>query len=132
MNLIVDTHVFLWATISPKKIPQKVKGLLLDPENTKMVSTVTFWEIALKYQLGKLNLMGISPDQLPEIAKKSGFEILNLDADTAASFYKLPKIKDKDPFDRMLAWQAITKDCFLLTKDSDFTGYNKYGLKTVW
>lgn len=132
MILLVDTHVFLWTIFSPKKISRKVKDLLLDPENTKMVSTVTFWEISLKYQLGKLDLKDTFPDQLPEVAKKSGFEILNLDADTAVSFYKLPKLKNKDPFDRMLAWQVISQDYSLLTKDSDFTSYKKYGLKTIW
>ena len=94
-----------------------------------MVSAVTFWEISLKYQLGKLDLTGILPDALPAIAKKTGFEILQLDADTASAFYKLPKLKDKDPFDRMLTWQSIREDCHLLTEDDDFAKYQDYGLK---
>ena len=50
----------------------------------------------------------------------------------SASDYKLPKLKSKDPFDRMLAWQAICKGCILLTKDSDFADYRNHELKTVW
>lgn len=132
MSYLVDTHVFLWAMFSPKKISKKVKEILLNPEQTKLVSAVTFWEISLKYQLGKIDLTGIFPDELPKVAKEAGFEILHLDCDSAASFYELPKLQNKDPFDRMLAWQAICQDCHLLTKDSGFTDYGNCGLKTVW
>lgn len=132
MNYLVDTHIFLWTVLSSRKIPKKIKDILFDPEQTKIVSAITFWEISLKYQLGKIKLIGILPDQLPAIAKETGFEILNLDPDTASSFYKLPKLKNKDPFDRMLAWQAIQQDCYLLTKDQDFSEYKDYGLKVVW
>lgn len=72
------------------------------------------------------------PDNLPVIAKDAGFEILNLDIDTVSSFYKLPKLKDKDPFDRMLTWQAICQGYHLLTKDPDFAYYKNHGLKTIW
>lgn len=132
MNLLIDTHVFLWILFAPKKISKRVKDLLSDPENAKYISAITFWEISLKYQLGKLKLAGFLPDELPSTAQKIGFEILNLDVEIASTFYQLPKIKDKDPFDRMLAWQAICQDCTLLTKDLSFAGYRNYGLKTIW
>lgn len=132
MKLLVDTHVFLWVVFSPKKISGKAKDLLLNKELIKTVSAITFWEISLKFKLDKLKLTGVLPDELPVIAKETGFEILNLDGDTAASFYQLPRIKDKDPFDRMLAWQAMREGCYLLTKDLGFAGYQNYGLKTIW
>lgn len=132
MKLLIDTHVFLWIIFAPKKLSGKTKDLLSDPEIAKYISAITFWEISLKYQLGKLKLAGFLPDELPLVAQKIGFEILNLDAETTSAFYQLPKIKDKDPFDRMLAWQAICQDCTLLTKDLSFTGYKNYGLKTIW
>jgi len=132
VNYLVDTHVFLWAELSPKKISKKVKDILLNEESTKYVSTMTFWEISLKFSLGKIDLKGILPDKLPAIAKDTGFEILNLDAQTASTFYQLPKIKNKDPFDRILAWQAIREDCFLLTHDKELAGYKDYGLRVIW
>lgn len=132
MKYLVDTHIFLWSILSPKKISKSVKDILLDSQVSKYVSAITFWEISLKYQLGKIDLKGVLSDQLPEIAKDSGFEILDLNADTAASFYKLPKMPNKDPFDRMLAWQAIDKDFHLLTKDQDLADYKDHGLKIVW
>lgn len=93
---------------------------------------ITFWEISLKYSLGKIDLRGVLPDGLPAIAKDTGLEILNLDSDTASTFYKLSKIGQKDPFDRMLAWQAIREDCVLLTRDKEFSGYKADGLNIVW
>lgn len=132
MTYILDTHIFLWSIFSPKKISKRIKNVLSDLQVLKYISIITFWEISLKYQLGKMDLTGIFPDELPAIAKDSGFGILDIDADTAASFYKLPKLQNKDPFDRMLAWQAIKKDFYLLTKDRNFADFKAFGLKTVW
>lgn len=132
MNYIVDTHIFLWSIIAPKKVSQKSKKILNDLESTKFISVITLWEISLKFSLDKLDLVGISPDELPEIAKKANFDIIDLDIKTASSYYKLPKTRHKDPFDRMLAWQAINRDCYLLTEDKDFTEYKDQGLKIAW
>lgn len=132
MSYLVDTHIFLWSVISPKKISQKINKILNDPEPAKYISILSFWEISLKFSLGKINLVGILPEELPDIAKKANFDIVDLDVKTASSYHKLPKFKHKDPFDRMLAWQAISSDFQLLTKDRDFAGYQDYGLKVVW
>ncbi len=132
MKYLVDTHLFLWTAVSPKKISQQVRAILLDPELTKYVSIITFWEISLKFSLGKIDLRGILPDKLPAIAKDTGFEILNLDLDTVSTFHKLPRIDHRDPFDRMLAWQAIREECVLITRDKDFSGYKDEGLSIVW
>ncbi|MBI2596637.1 type II toxin-antitoxin system VapC family toxin [Candidatus Daviesbacteria bacterium] len=132
MNYLIDTHLFLWALFSSKKISNSVKKILLNPQDAKYISAVTFWEISLKFQLKKIELKGALPDELPNQAQKIGFEILNLDSETVSSFYKLPIIKNRDPFDRMLAWQAINKDYCLLTQDPDFAEYRDHGLKVIW
>ena len=71
------------------------------------------------------------PDNLPALAKETGFEFLPLDIYTASSFYQLPKLENKDPFDRMLTWQAIKKDFIFMTKDKGVVDYKEYGLKLV-
>jgi len=65
-----------------------------------------------------LELEGISPDEFPEFANKMSFELLSLSAEDAASFYHLPPITHKDPFDRMLIWQAIREKMVLISEDS--------------
>lgn len=132
MSYLVDTHIFLWSVISPKKISQTIRKILNDPEPTKYISVLSFWEISLKFSLDKIDLVGILPEELPLIAKKANFDIINLDSKIASSYYKLPKSKNKDPFDRMLAWQAINKEYYLLTKDQEFADYKDHGLKIIW
>ena len=131
MKYLIDTHVFLWSLFSPEKIPRAIAKIIKEPGNRIFVSTITFWEIALKFSLKKLELEGIAPGDLPEFANKMNFEILNLSAEDAASFYHLPRISHKDPFDRMLIWQAIRGEMVLISKDSKISVYKNYGLKIL-
>lgn len=131
MSYLVDTHIFLWSIISPKKILAKISKILNDPEPTKFISVLSFWEISLKFSLDNIDLVGISPDELPDISKKANFDIIDLDVATASSYHKLPKTTNKDPFDRMLAWQAINHNYTLLTQDKGFADFKTHGLKTI-
>lgn len=132
MIYLVDTHIFLWSILSPKKISQKISKILKDPEPAKYISVLSFWEISLKFSLDKIDLVGVLPDELPDIAKKANFDILDIDVKTVSSYHKLPYGRNKDPFDRMLAWQAIRYGYSLLTQDSDFADYKIHGLKIVY
>ena len=131
MKYLIDTHIFLWSLFSPGKISRHAAKIIKDPANRIIVSTITFWEISLKYSLNKLELEGITPDELPEFASKMNFELLSLNAAEAASFYHLPRITHKDPFDRMLIWQAIREKMVLISKDSKIEAYEDYGLKVL-
>lgn len=93
--------------------------------------SITLWEISLKYALGKLTL-GCKPDDLLKIIDDMGFEKLILSHKEAALFYQLPKFAHKDPFDRMLIWQAVSNDLILISKDGQFDQYSQYGLNVIW
>ena len=95
------------------------------------MSTVTFWEISLKYSLNKLELKGITPDELPGYAKRMNFETLNLNTDDAASFCHLPRTPHRDPFDRMIIWQAIRGEMTLISKNSKLPAYQKFDLSLL-
>ena len=131
MKYLIDTHIFLWSLFSPEQISPHVAKTIKEPGNRIFVSTISFWEIALKFSLNKLELEGITPDELPEFANKMSFELLNLSAEDAASFYHPPRITHKDPFDRMLIWQAIREKMVLISKDSKIAAYEDYGLKIL-
>ncbi len=131
MKYLIDTHIFLWSLFSPEKISGHVAKIITESGNRIFVSTITFWEIALKFSLKKLKLEGITPDVLPQFANKMNFELLRLSAEDAASFYHLPRITHKDPFDRMLIWQAIREKMVLISKDSKLAAYEDYGLKML-
>lgn len=132
MEYLLDTHSFLWAVFEPKKLSEPARAFITQPENRVVVSSITFWEISLKSALGKLELVNCLPDELPEIASQMGLELMPLEADVAASFYRLPRQPHKDPFDRMIIWLAIQKQFILISQDKAFSTYAGYGLQTAW
>lgn len=132
MNLLLDTHVFLWSLFNPDKLSKAAVREIKAPKNDVAVSVVAFWEISLKYALGKLGLTGVKPEELPDFAAQMGLEILPITAAEASSSYNLQRLSHKDPFDRMIIWQAIQRKMTLISKDSDFKSYHKFGLKTFW
>jgi len=132
MNLLLDTHGFLWSLFTPEKLSKGALRQIKSTDNDVAVSVVTFWEISLKYALGKLELTGIEPDELPDFADQMNLEIVPLTAAEASSFHKLPRLTHKDPFDRIIIWQAIQRGMTLITKDRDFGAYRNLGLRTFW
>ena len=132
MNYLLDTHAFLWAAFSPNKLSTKARNEIRSAENQVCISLVSFWEISLKYTLGKIELSNCTPADMPDIATQMGIEIIQLGAQETASFYQLPKIAHKDPFDRMIIWQAIQQQLVLISKDANFPEYRQFGLKVLW
>jgi len=132
MRFLLDTHSFLWTLFSPDKLSKRARTSILDPENEVFVTVVSFWEISLKYALGKIEMKGLNPEDLPAAAKEANFETIQLEPGEAASFHRLPRIGHKDPFDRLIIWQAIQRDFFLISADREFSAYQEYGLELFW
>jgi PIN domain nuclease of toxin-antitoxin system len=132
MNCLLDTHTFLWAAMSPQQLSQDAQAIILDVANDIYVSVVTFWEVSLKFALGKIDLRGITPEDLPAAATQMGFVLLTLAPQDASTFPQLPRFQHKDPFDRMLAWQAIRQNLTMVSKDSALQQYQTHGLRVVW
>ena len=132
MNLLMDTHVFLWSLFSPDKLSKELIGEITSPNNDVAVSVVTFWEISLKFSLGKLELTGVKPEDLPDFANQMDLETLTITAAEASSFHRLPRLSHKDPFDRIIIWQSIQRNMTLISKDRDFKAYRQFGLQTLW
>ena len=132
MNYLLDTHAFLWSLFEPKRLSRAVAEAILSQENDIAVSVVSFWEISLKYSIGKLTLDKVTPDEIPSYAEQMDINVLVINSSEAASFHKLPRLKHKDPFDRLIIWQAIQRKTVLITKDGTFKDYHAFGLKTYW
>jgi len=128
MKLLLDTHYLLWVFIEPQRIHERLRADLLADDNEVYYSQISLWEMAIKFRLGKLTLQGVSPEQFYDHVKASYFQCLTLENDALVSFYKLP-IEHKDPFERMLIWQAICADFYLISVDKEMGPYRKYGLK---
>jgi len=132
MRYLIDTHYLLWSLFEPEKITKRILNIFLNEEDEKYVSGINFWEIALKFSLGKLELDGLNPEQISEVSMETGYHVAALDYKIFASYYKLPKKENhKDPFDRLLIWQAIQNNYTLLTRDGKIEQYVSDGLKVI-
>lgn len=132
MKYLIDTHIFLWIAFEPKKIPKKTIEILSDPKNKIFISSVSFWEISVKYSLGKLCLSNFFPQDLPKVALDMGIEIIDIDHVAMASYHRLPKIDShKDPFDKMIVWFALSGDFILVSLDGRLGEYEQFGLKIL-
>ena len=130
MKILLDTHYLLWAFIDTSKISPSVYTKLLADENEVFYSQARLWEIAIKYNMRKLSLKGMKPEEFHEEVENSFLKCRPLKNDELISFYKLP-IEHKDPFDRIMIWQSIKSDYYFLSVDGQVANYKKYGLKTL-
>ena len=129
---LLDTHAFLWAVAAPEKLSPKMRSAIENPDNEIHVSTVSFWEIAVKFSLGKLEISGMSPEDLVGVAMRLDFSISGPTVEESASFYRLPKLAHKDPFDRILIWQCLQRRWTFITRDVAVNSYREIGLQTAW
>ncbi|MFZ9229137.1 MAG: type II toxin-antitoxin system VapC family toxin [Prochlorococcaceae cyanobacterium] len=122
MKLLLDTHVLLWAVLEPAKLSELQRAALEESSTQLLVSAASAWEIATKWRLGKLNhaaavvhnytqaLNGLAAHEIPisgDVARRAG----------------LLDVEHRDPFDRLLAAQAMTSDLVLASQDPVFSGF---------
>ena len=133
MKLLLDTCAFLWLVQAPQRLSRPARGILRDTAAEVSVSAVSFWEMSLKQALGKLSLKGVTIEGLVDVAAAHHCELLPLNAQVASTFHKLPLLgKHRDPFDRMLVWQAIQHDLTLVSRDRAMEAYQTQGLTILW
>jgi PIN domain nuclease of toxin-antitoxin system len=132
MTYLLDTHTLIWALTDFEKLPANVQRILRTKSNKIVVGTVSFWEMSIKRAIRKLDLDGANPEDFVAATLKADFHILPLSIDICSSFYKLSATHHKDPFDRMLIWQALQQECSLITVDSNIRKYISEGLKITW
>ena len=119
MNIIIDTHIFLWALSVPNKISDAKRSALEDLSNTIYVSAVSIAELMIKASIQKLRI-----DFDPVVmVKESGFVLLDFSAEAALLLKDMP-FHHKDPFDRMLIAQSITVNYPIMTEDPKIALYN--------
>lgn len=127
MNLLLDTHVLLWALLDPSRIQPLVRAAVADSANRVIVSAATAWEIAIKQSAGKLVLPGPAESWLPMACAQTGLTWIVVSPDDALAVARLPW-HHRDPFDRLLIAQA-RGDRILVTHDRAFEAY---GVPVLW
>lgn len=133
MKYLLDSHTLLWIAYDDHKISKNVINILNDAKNEFVISVVSVWEINIKFSLGKLLLKDKTPTHLFEgFDKYFKCDYLHLTLEDTLSFHKLKIFHHKDPFDRMMIWQALQNDLTFITDDVLIQKYKDIGLKVVW
>lgn len=128
MKLLLDTHTLIWWLMSDARLSERARAALDDSQSVKVVSTVSVWEIAIKVRAGKMPCGPVVESELPGTLQRIGFEELQL---TWAHGDKAGRLEGahKDPFDRMLAAQALIEGMPLVTADPAFRAF---GVAVIW
>lgn len=127
MAYLLDTHTFLWFISGDKQLPEPVVKKIEDISQPCFISVASFWEIAIKIQIGKLKLE-MSLEELYRFAEINQIEIININEKHLIALLKL-SLTHNDPFDRLIIAQAISEKLVVLTKDKEF---KKYKVKQLW
>ena len=125
MNLLLDTHVALWAVTGHKRLSVRARALIVDPVNSISVSVVSLWEIAIKHALGRQSetAIALSAREAAEAFALAGYSILSVSPSHALAVEDLPA-HHTDPFDRLLVAQALSEPMRLLTHDAQVARYS--------
>jgi PIN domain nuclease of toxin-antitoxin system len=127
MAYLLDTHTFLWFISGHKQLPESLVEKISDISQPCYISIASFWEIAIKIQIGKLKIE-ISLEELYRFAEINQIEIISINEKHLLTLLKLGLIHN-DPFDRLIIAQAISEKLIVVTKDKEF---KKYKVKQQW
>jgi PIN domain nuclease of toxin-antitoxin system len=122
VNLLLDTHVALWAITDHPRLSSRARQLILAPRATVWVSAVSVWEIAIKHGLGRGD-MPVSGEDALQYFRQSGYRLLAVEPEHAAAVERLPA-HHQDPFDRLLVAQALMEPMRLMTHDGLVARYS--------
>lgn len=122
---IVDTHALLWFLRDDEQLSSDARATMESRDNTLLVSAASVWEMGIKAGLGKLTV----PAELPALLHNEGFESLDVSTQHAWAVRQLALGEHRDPFDRLLAAQALVEDLAVISNDARL---ETYGVTRHW
>jgi PIN domain nuclease of toxin-antitoxin system len=128
MRHLLDTHAFLWFVLNDPQLSPTALSLINDPANDILVSPATYWEMAIKVGLGKLDLHASYDDFMHRGIVGNDFEILPIEPRHTSVLTTLP-LHHRDPFDRLLVAQALVEAISIISSDAQL---DAYGVKRLW
>ena len=128
MDLLLDTHAFLWWSEDNGRLSADARRAIEDDTNVILISAASAWEIATKYRLGKLPGAEVLARDVPGAISSQGFAELSITVADAVRAGALPG-PHRDPFDRMLIAQARARHLVLVSNEVLF---DRYGVRRLW
>ena len=123
MKVLLDTHVWLWWQMRPKRLRPATTFALSNADNQVFLSTVSTWEMVVKVSIGKLHLPAPVEEMVPDSLVTDNFQSLPVEHRHAFELLRLPMLH-RDPFDRMLVAQARAEGLVLATADESLARYD--------
>ena len=121
MNLLLDTHLLIWALNEDPRLPEKAKEMILDPDNAVYYSTVSIWEVSIKHTNHPDNVT-FTGKELSQYCQEAGFLPVEMRDKHVYALETLSRAEGapphRDPFDRMLIAQAKAENLSFLTHDA--------------
>jgi len=128
VRLLLDTHAFLWWVEGSPTLGRRARAAVSDAENEVLFSIASCWELAIELGLGKLRLIRPLDRFISDQLRLNGFSLLDVELEHVVRVVDLP-FHHRDPFDRLLAAQALEEDLTVVSADRVF---RKYGVALVW
>jgi len=128
VKVLLDTHALLWAVLAPGSLSRRAAATIADEENEVLVSAASAWEIAAKVRLGRLRGAEILEREFLAVMAEAGYTLLAIDAAGALRAGRLVA-EHRDPFDRVLAAQALGEDIPIVSMDARL---DAFGVRRVW
>ncbi|WP_338812168.1 type II toxin-antitoxin system VapC family toxin [Bernardetia sp. Wsw4-3y2] len=125
---LIDTHIFLWILSDYKKLSTKALEIIENTDNILFLSSISFWEIAIKSSIGKLNIP-ISLNDLEKEAQSRNIITLNITTKHFLNVANLP-FHHQDPFDRVIISQSHLENIPLISADGKFQDYEE--INCIW
>ena len=129
MNILLDTHIALWAISGDPRLPEKARELITDPDNNIFYSSVSTWEVMMKHSAPNSNL-SLTAAEFIDYCEASGYYPLTMGnrhviAASALDTANAEQHNHKDPFDRLLLAQAKAENYIFLTHDAKLSWYHE-------
>ena len=124
MQLLIDSHAFLWWSDASRTLGSAAHEAIADPANEVLVSVAALWELTIETSSGRLSL----PADLETIVANQGFAVLSIEFLHLTRLAGLPRLH-RDPFDRMMIAQALARGIPIATGDRVFAAY---GVQVIW
>jgi len=128
MRLLLDTHTFLWFISGSPNLSARARTIIEDSSSERFVSAASLWEIAIKVSIGKLALAESFGTLVPQELQANDMSVLPVKVEHLAKLTELPRYHG-DPFDRLLAAQALVESIYLVSADEKL---DAYGVQREW
>jgi PIN domain nuclease of toxin-antitoxin system len=128
MKVLLDTHALLWATHFPDKLSRCAASVIANETSEILVSAASAWEIATKVRLGRMPEAAKFELNFLERVRDAGYSLLAVTVEDGLRAGRLIG-EHQDPFDRMIAAQALADDIAVISADAKLDGF---GVRRIW